>query len=151
MVTVHGTWTEAEVLTFLKQVHIPIRIGVRTPDGTPWIVAVWFRYRDEHLECVSASSSHLVRMLRKDAAVAFDISTNDIPYRGVRGNGTVTLRRDENFDVLRALITRYLGDTESGLAQRLLDEDREEICIRISPDRIYSWDFADRMRGIQSS
>lgn len=49
--------------------------------------------------------------------------------------------------MLRALIERYLGSTESELTEQLLDDDREELRIRIDPDRIYSWDFTDRMGG----
>lgn len=148
MVKVSGPWTEAGVRSFLHEVTVPIRLAVRRPDGTPWIVALWFRHIDGQIECASEARTHLVRMLRADPVVGFDVSTNEIPYRGIRGSGTVSLAPDEDFVALRALIERYLGDAESPLAQRLLDDDRREARIRIDPDRIHSWDFTERMRGI---
>ncbi len=81
----------------------------------------------------------MVRFLRRDSEVAFDISTNDIPYRGIRGNGTVELSSDSEKTLLRALTERYLGGTGSPLARRLLD-DRDEVRIRLEPRAVYSWD-----------
>lgn len=87
-----------------------------------------------------------MRFLRNDPAVAFDISTNDIPYRGIRGNGTVELSSDSEKAVLRDLIEHYLGETDSSLARRLLDDDRDEVRIRLEPRTVYSWDYSERMK-----
>lgn len=146
MADFRGPWTTTDVKAFLEDRRIPIRLAVRKPDGSPWIVALWFQYRDGCFECATKSNAHLVSFLRADPIVAFDVSTNEIPYRGIRGSGTASLGIDENFVVLRSLLERYLGGTESTLAERLLDENREEIRIRIEPDHVYSWDFTTRMR-----
>lgn len=140
-----GRWDAEAVERFLQDVTIPIRLATRRPDDSLWQVALWYRYRDGHFECATAASAQLVRFLRADSAVAFDVSTNEIPYRGVRGNGVASLSPDEDKEVLRALIRRYLGTTESPLAERLLRDDREEVRIRIDPDRVFSWDYSERM------
>ena len=41
---------------------------------------------------------------------------------------------------------RYLGGTDSALARRLLDADREEVRIRLDPTRAHTWDYSERMR-----
>ena len=146
MVEYSGPWAEADVAAFLQDVEIPIRLATRKPDGSPWIVALWYRYRDGWFECATEANAHLVTYLREDPVVGFDVSTNEIPYRGVRGTGTASLAPDEDAAVLRALLERYLGGTDSALAERLLDDEREEVRIRIDPDRFHSWDFRDRMR-----
>lgn len=64
---------------------------------------------------------------------------------GVRGSETVTLDLDEDKTLLRNPLDRYLGGTDSELADALLDESRAEVVIRIDPDRLYAWDFSDRM------
>jgi hypothetical protein len=87
----------------------------------------------------------VVGFLRNDPEVAFDVSTNRVPYRGIRGNGTATVSADGGKAVLRDLLERYLGGTDSELAEWLLDDDREEVRVRIDPRRIYSWDYSDRM------
>ena len=141
-----GPWGADEVEQFLQEVTIPIRIATRRPDDSLWQVALWYRYRDGRFECATEANAQLVRFLRADSAIAFDISTNEIPYRGVRGNGVASISSDKNKDVLRSLIRRYLGSTNSPLADTLLRDEREEVRISIEPNQIYSWDFTDRMK-----
>ncbi|MEY7850326.1 pyridoxamine 5'-phosphate oxidase family protein [Natrarchaeobius sp. A-rgal3] len=151
MVEFRGPWTGDDVETFLQDAKIPVRLATRKPDGSLWIVALWYRYRDGYLECATEANAHLLQFLRSNSGVGFDVSTNEIPYRGVRGTGTATLTADEDSAVLRALIERYLGGTDSALAQQLLDDDREEVRILIEPDQFYSWDFSERMRDVSRS
>ncbi|WP_254762221.1 pyridoxamine 5'-phosphate oxidase family protein [Natrinema marinum] len=145
MTDFRGAWTEHEVETFLGEATIPIRIATRRPDGSLWPVALWYRYREGVLECATGANSNLVRFLRHDPDIGFDISTNDVPYRGIRGTGTTTIERDDGKAVLRDLLERYLGGTDSSLARWLLADDREEVRIEIEPREIYSWDYASRM------
>jgi hypothetical protein len=49
--------------------------------------------------------------------------------------------------MLRTLLSRYLKNVDSPLAIQLLSRSRDEIVMEIKPERIYSWDFTDRMRG----
>ncbi|WP_222916597.1 pyridoxamine 5'-phosphate oxidase family protein [Natrinema sp. SYSU A 869] len=144
MTDFRGAWTGDDVEAFLQETTVPIRIATRRPDGSLWLVTLWYRYRDGALECATRANADVVRFLRNDPEIAFDISTNDIPYRGIRGNGTVEIEPDGR-PVLRDLVERYLGGTDSSLAEWLLDEDREEVGIRIEPREIYSWDYSERM------
>ncbi|ARS90337.1 pyridoxamine 5'-phosphate oxidase family protein [Natrarchaeobaculum aegyptiacum] len=146
MVEFRGAWTDDEVAGFFEDATIPIRLGVRRPDGTPWVVTLWYRYCDGLLECATSADAALLTYLRTDPEVAFDVSTNEIPYRGVRGHGSASMSPDDGKMVLRALLERYLGGTDSPLAERLLADDRDEICIRIEPRTVFSWDYSDRMQ-----
>jgi nitroimidazol reductase NimA-like FMN-containing flavoprotein (pyridoxamine 5'-phosphate oxidase superfamily) len=148
MVDVRGAWTEAEVADFLESTTVPIRLATRRPDGSPWIVTLWYRYRDGAFECATGADADVVRFLRSTPDVGLDVSTNDVPYRGVRGHGEVTVVPEDGQSVLRDLVERYLGGTDSSLAQWLLDEDREEVCLRIQPEELYSWDYGDRMADV---
>lgn len=150
MLDVRGAWTEADAETFLHETTIPIRLATRRPDGSLWLVALWDRYRDGALECATSATADLVQFLRHDPELAFDISTNDVPYRGIRGAGTAEITPDDDKSVLRELLERYLGDTDSPLAERLLDEERDEVRIRILPQDVYSWDDSDRMGAASS-
>lgn len=144
MTAFRGAWDEREVAAFLDTPR-PLRLSVRRPDGSPWIVTLWYRYDDGVFECATSANADVVRYLRAEADVAFDVSTNDPPYRGVRGNGTASVDTDADQSLLRALVARYLGGTDSTLAERLLAEGREEARIVIRPARVYSWDYTDRM------
>jgi len=70
---------------------------------------------------------------------------------GVRGSGTATVGTDGATGVLRDLLERYLGGTDSELARWLLREEREEATVRIDPVRLYTWDFTPRMTDLSAA
>jgi nitroimidazol reductase NimA-like FMN-containing flavoprotein (pyridoxamine 5'-phosphate oxidase superfamily) len=148
MVALSGSWSADQVESFLADVRIPLRLSCRTPDGGLWMLSLWYRYRDGAFECATGADADVVRYLRADDGVAFEVSTNQPPYRGVRGRGRATVQSDPEKDVLRDLVERYLGGTESDLARRLLSPEREEVRIRVDPEKLYSWDFSERMRDV---
>jgi nitroimidazol reductase NimA-like FMN-containing flavoprotein (pyridoxamine 5'-phosphate oxidase superfamily) len=115
------------------------------------MLSLWFLYRDGAFWCATSATADVVDYLAADDHVAFEISTNEPPYKGVRGNGTASVEPDDQKALLRELLERYLGGTDSGLADRLLSPDREEVTIRIDPDRLYTWDFSDRMPAADSA
>jgi nitroimidazol reductase NimA-like FMN-containing flavoprotein (pyridoxamine 5'-phosphate oxidase superfamily) len=149
MTRITGAWDERQLETFLEESRIPIRIAVHRGDGSLWMVALWYRYRNGSFECATWANADVVRFIRGDSEVAFEISTNQPPYRGVRGNGTASMSPDREKATLRALVERYLGGTDSSLAEWLLSDERDEIRIRIQPDAMYSWDYTDRMQGLE--
>ena len=69
------------------------------------------------------------------------------PYRGVRGQARASVIRGEGGRLLGELIDRYVGARDSRLARRLLTGAADEVTIRITPTRLASWDYTERMRG----
>jgi len=151
MTAVDGSWTRAELETFLAEALVPIRLGCRHPGGGLWMVALWYRHADGAFQCATAADSQLASFLRRDGTVCFDVSTNAPPYMGVRGSGEATLAPDDRKDTLRTLLERYLGGTDSQLAALLLDETRDELRVTVEPTRLYTWDFTERMEGLASA
>lgn len=142
---IRGSLTQADVESLLEDAVIPLRIACQTPADNLWMLSLWFRYRDGHLRCATSADADVVSYLEHDDRVAFEVSTNDPPYRGVRGHGTARLEPDPEKALLRELAERYLGSVETPLARRLLHEDREEVTIDIEPEVVYGWDFTERM------
>ena len=137
--------------TFLSEARVPLRLSLAREDQ-PIIVPLWFIYEQEALWCACHRSSYLVKRIKRDAAdpaeglpCAFDVSTNDAPYKGVRGVGRVTLNAAMGGEKLERLAGRYLDNTQSDFASWLLSrrDDEEALCIR--PERLYAWDFSERM------
>lgn len=141
-----GPWSPEETRTYLEERTVPVRLATRTPSGRLWMLSLWYLLRDGALWCATSAEADLVTFLETDAGVAFEISENEPPYRGVRGSAEATVRPDEGKALLRDLLERYLGGTDSRLARQLLDEDREEVRIRIDPTRTHTWDYTSRMR-----
>lgn len=140
-----GAWDAAETEAFLDSATVPLRLSCHASGESLWMLSLWFLYRDDALWCATSANADVVEYLADDDHVAFEISTNDPPYKGVRGNGAATVEADPEKALLRELLARYLGGTDSALADRLLSPERDEVRIRIDPNRLYTWDFSDRM------
>lgn len=97
--------------------------------------------------CATATGADVVGWLREDDRVALEVSTDDPPDRGVRGNGVAKMSPDEDRALLRTLTERYLGGTDDEPGDRSLAGGREEVHLTVRPERLYSWDLAGRMPG----
>ena|SRR6056297_1629548 len=156
-----GPWDRRRVDEFLGAARVPVRLGCRTPSGHPWIVSLWFAWDSDAeavdgdgddsahpagaIRCATSANADLVEFVDHDDSVSFDVSTNDPPYKGVRGRGRATVRPDEGKRLLRSLLKKYLGGTDNSTADRLLRPEREEVEIRIEPERLHTWDYSERM------
>lgn len=149
-IPVDGTPSSDWVDDFLSSQTIPVRLATRTPAGGLWMLSLWYGYDADagELRLATSASARVVDYLEYDAGVAFEISTNDPPYRGVRGQGTASLEPDAEKALLRTLVERYLGGTDNDLANWLLRDDREEVQITIDVTRAYAWDYSDRMGDV---
>ena len=141
---VSGPWDRDRVDEFLTDARVPVRIGCRTPADDPWIVSLWFSW-DGAVHCATSADADLVSFLAHDDHVSFEVSTNDPPYKGVRGRGRATVSPDGEKELLRVLLGRYLGGTDNPTGDRLLRPEREEVRIRIEPERLHTWDYSKRM------
>lgn len=144
---VTGAWTAEEMRAFLTSDAgtVPLRLACHTPRDELWMLSLWYAFRDGCFLCATAADADLVTFLDHDSRVAFEVSVEDPPYFGVRGRGEATVEPDDEKQLLRELLDRYLGGTESSLADRLLAEDREEVVVRIEPTHLSTWDFSERM------
>lgn len=143
-----GSWSGREIEAFLTQTLLPMRLSVSTSSG-PLIVPLWFEYSEGHLISFSPVDSLLVSSLQRQAEVAFDVSTNDLPYQGVRGRGLARYQVAADNGGLAHLLQRYLGGTDSQLASWLLNRQHPEALIRIEISWLTSWDFTGRMGDIE--
>ena len=148
MVTVDGAWSDTEAETFLDAAVVPLRLGCHNPGGGLWMLSLWYRYEDGEIQCATSKDADVVRFLRENDDVCFEVSTNRPPYMGVRGAGEAAIDGGRGKPTLRALVDRYLGTMEAEMAQWLLRDEREEVAISIEPDRLYTWDFTPRMEAV---
>ncbi len=144
---IRGSLSRVAIDDYLADARIPIRLSCRTPAGRLWMLSLWFLWdaKETCFRCATAADADVVAYLEHDDGVAFEVSDNEPPYIGVRGSGTATVRPDEEKARLRGLLERYLGGTDSALATRLLDPDREEVELVIEPEVVFGWDYGDRM------
>lgn len=148
--TLKGPWSLPEIEQFLCEVNFPLRLACTSRDGYPRVVSVWYAYRNGSLLCVSHRKSALIRLLEQDPRVGFEVSPNDPPYHGVRGQGKASLTPLGDHDVLETLLDRYLGQQESRVGNWLLARKDEEILITVRPERLFSWDYRQRMADVSA-
>lgn len=144
----YGSWSGAEIESFLASARAPLRLSFVSKNG-PLIVPVWFEYESSRFVACSPNDSLLVAGLRANPEVAFDVSTNEIPYRGVRGRGLAHCSAAADKTALEGLLNRYLANTNNDLSRWLLSRTGTEAVIEITIDYLSSWDFSDRMGGIE--
>jgi hypothetical protein len=139
-------WSEAQIASFLTETTIPIRLAVQDGDY-PTICSVWYAYSASQtaIYCVSHQSSYLVKRLRETGRCGFEVAPNDPPYRGVRGKALVEIQDIDAEELLTGLIERYLGSTDSKLANWLLGRIAEEVVIELKPTWLTAWDYSGRM------
>lgn len=143
-----GPWDMQQIEQFLGSATLPIRLSCIASDGFPRVVSLWFLYRQDTLFCVTHQSSKLVQLLQKNQRVGFEVSPNDPPYYGVRGQGTATINALGDDPALEQLLQRYIGDNTSSFSRWLLSRSPEEMIISVAPHRIYSWDYRQRMAEV---
>jgi nitroimidazol reductase NimA-like FMN-containing flavoprotein (pyridoxamine 5'-phosphate oxidase superfamily) len=134
-------------IAFLNSQHTPLRLSLNRSRGA-LIVPLWFYQEADRLWCASHETSLIVRTIGTGVPCGFDVSTNDMPYRGVRGHGFARCDPRSGAQVLERLIDRYLPDRNNDLARWLLSRAAGEVAIEITPTRLRSWDFSKRMQGL---
>ena len=144
---IKGPWKHAEVGKFLGESTWPLRLACVGNDGFPRVVSLWYRYDGAAFFCVTHRESKLTALLRNNSKVGFEVSPNEPPYHGVRGQGLVSLHDDGGADMLRSHLDHYLGGTRSSLAQWLLSRAEDELLVRVEITRMFSWDYRQRMAG----
>ena len=130
----------------LHELTIPLRVALNAPRGL-LVVPLWFVAWDGRYWCASQANSVLVRALGADARCAYDLSGNDMPYRGLRGRGVAVCHAERGEEMLKTLLLRYLGSLELPLSKRLLRRAATEVAIEIVPSWQSDWDFTARMQG----
>ena len=136
-----------ETVQFLADSRIPLRLATTTPSGWPIVVSLWFIHLAGSLWCATQDSAVIVGHLRNDPRCGFEVAPDRPPYRGVRGRAKATLHAARGEEILRTMLDRYLGGTESALARQLLSKSQSEVAIEITPVSIHSWDYRKRMTG----
>ncbi|MCL4686917.1 pyridoxamine 5'-phosphate oxidase family protein [Myxococcota bacterium] len=142
-----GPWSRARIDAHLERTVIPVRLACATQAGHPHVLSLWYLWRDGAVWCASGADAQVIRWLRAEPRCGFEVARDDPPYHGVRGRGHASLDPARGPELLGELVDRYLGTRASGFARWLLSRADDEIAIRITPQRLLSWDFTERMSG----
>lgn len=142
--TRRGPWSPSETRAYLDGARIPLKLACIGHDGTPVLASLWFLHREGSLWCATQRTAAVARHLERDDRCAFEVSGEDPPYRGVRGQGTARIDSQQGEKVLHELLERY-GHGGTRLADELSANAEDEVAIEIEPRSLVTWDFTERM------
>lgn len=142
----HSAWDAQQITTYLQDTEQPVRLALMSGDA-PLVVPLWYQFIDGVFYCASPKHAKIVELITQQPLCGFDVSTNDMPYKGVRGQGSAEIVQDQGASALQGLIERYLKSADSEFAQWLLSRSADEVAIIVRPRWLTAWDFSRRMRS----
>ena len=145
VVRAKSQWELPQIEAFLDECVIPVRLACVNGRGLPLVCSLWYLYDDGAIWCATKASSSVAGFLTESSDCGFEIAPESMPYRGVRGQGKVSVLPEEGLPVLLRLMDRYIGTRESEFAKWLVAQSADEVAIRIDPDWYTAWDFTERM------
>ncbi len=131
--------------TYLLESKIPLRLSCVAQTGWPAVLSLWFLFEEGSLYCATPEHARVVAYLRAEPRCSFEVAADQPPYCGVRGRAVAAIERDRGVEILERLLFRYLGGVDNPLGKALLGRSGSEVAIRLEPQNIYVWNFADRM------
>jgi nitroimidazol reductase NimA-like FMN-containing flavoprotein (pyridoxamine 5'-phosphate oxidase superfamily) len=137
-----------EIITFMEETVIPLRLACVTESGWPLTLSLWYVYLDGAIYCATQQSARVVRYLGDENRCGFEIASDLPPYCGLRGQARAVIEPEKGADVLEILLKRYLNGIDNQLSRDLLSKKNKEVAIRITPVNITTWNFKDRMKDV---
>ncbi len=142
-----GALDELAVRRFIDDTVIPLKVSVLTESGWPLLCSLWVIQEGDALLLATQRDAKVVQCLVRDPRCAFELSSEQPPYVGIRGRAVAEIDQQRGAEILDLALTRYLGGITSPLANRLRAKVATEVAIVLKPTVIYSWDFTERMRS----
>jgi hypothetical protein len=109
------------------------------------LASLWYVPLEGRLWCATQKTASVSSLLARDPRCAFEVADDRPPYRGVRGKALARLDDSRGEEILRVVIARYLGESESRLSRWLLARVENETAVAIEPQTLLSWDYTGRM------
>ena len=139
---------EQEIKDFLTTKILNVHLGTVDEKGDANIHPAWYYYDapNEKIYVETGKQSKKIDNLRKKENVYFCIDDPNIPYKGVRGKGSVKIYEDVNFNVpiVEKMHIRYLGTLEHPISQKLIGAVKkgQSVVLEISPKYYSTWDYS---------
>jgi nitroimidazol reductase NimA-like FMN-containing flavoprotein (pyridoxamine 5'-phosphate oxidase superfamily) len=134
-------------IEFIDAARVPVRIACTDAAGWPALVSLWFLREGDTLWCATPAGAQAAAWLAREPRCGFEISTNEVPYRGVRGRARARIVPERGKELLGRLAPRYLGETPTPFSRWLLARDEPEVALALTVERATHWDFSRRMQG----
>lgn len=138
--------SRAEVDAFLES-RLNVQLATIDEAGDPNIQPLWFNYDggDGTLYIMTPKMSKKVQNVRDRPTIYFSIDDETLPYKGVKGKGTVTVIEDPALVVplVEKINMKYLGNLDNPIAKRTMENAKkgDQVLLKVQPHFFSTWDF----------
>jgi general stress protein 26 len=145
--------TEREAKKFLSESKLNVHIATLDEKGHPNIHPTWYYFDSskEKIYIETSRDSKKALNLRKNNTVYFCVDAPNVPYKGVRGKGTVRIHEDieYNIPITEKIMLRYLGSAEHPIARTLIGyvKKGDAVILEIIPTYFSTWDDSKISQG----
>jgi nitroimidazol reductase NimA-like FMN-containing flavoprotein (pyridoxamine 5'-phosphate oxidase superfamily) len=137
--------SEPQVKNFLETSKLNLQIATIDSKGDPNIHPVWYLFENEKLYVATPKKSKKAQNALKHNLVYYSIDDEKMPYKGVKGKGTVNLLEDiqTNLVIGEKIILKYTGSLESDIGKFILEQIKNgnETIMEITPKFYSAWSF----------
>ncbi len=131
--------SEEEVRHFLVNSKQLVHISTLDEKGEPNIHPTWYYFDNinEKLYIESGKDAKKTRNLRRNNVIYYWVDDDNIPYKGVRGKGSVRISEDVNYNlpIMEKILAKYLGSIGHPMSQTIISSIRkgDAIILEIIP------------------
>lgn len=138
--------TEIQTVDFLSKSKLNLLLGTIDESGEPNVHPVWYLYDNGKLYVETAKTAKKTKNIRNKNSVYFCVDDETIPYKGVRGKGTVRILEDiqSNIPIAEKIMIKYTGNLENEVAKFLMDGVKNgfSVLLEITPKYFATWDHS---------
>ncbi len=134
-------FTKEELESFLEKPHIA-RLCSHNKEGTIHVSPVWFRHHNGQILIGTQDISQKARNVKRNSNVTVEIDTDEWPYKGVLIYGRAELDYDEPIQKRVFINEKYVSRQQAESFVRSLGRRWKQVVIRITPQRIVSYDYS---------
>ncbi len=138
--------TETQTVDFLSKSKLNLLLGTIDESGEPNVHPVWYLYDNGKLYVETAKTAKKTKNIRNKNSVYFCVDDEIMPYKGVRGKGTVRILEDiqSNIPLAEKIMIKYTGNLENEVAKFLMDGVKNgfSVLLEITPKYFATWDHS---------
>ena len=138
--------TETQTVDFLSKSKLNLLLGTIDESGEPNVHPVWYLYDNGKLYVETAKTAKKTKNIRNKNSVYFCVDDETMPYKGVRGKGTVRILEDiqSNIPLAEKIMIKYTGNLENEVAKFLMDGVKNgfSVLLEITPKYFATWDHS---------
>lgn len=139
-------FSEQQTIDFLSQGKMNLLLGTIDDKDEPNVHPVWYLYDAGKLYIETSKTAKKADNARRKNTVYFCIDDENMPYKGVRGKGTVKIYGDinHNIPIAEKIMVKYTGDLENEVAKFLMNGVKNglSIILEITPKYFATWDHS---------